>query len=440
MSTKYITLDNLDHFKDKIEEEINQKQDLLPQAINDRFLHTNASTGKLEWEEIVIPTPEYMKNIYWSSLKNLRDNNKLVPGMYYRIIDYNCTVQQNATNVSVAGHQFDIIVLALSTNTLAAEARAIQHEGDTYFANRRLDRWKLWYELDNNTWKYKWANNTYVGRGLIYRMIDEFNNEAPYDFKNILFKYNDEFVYTFNNVSNNENKDASLNGLRYCADNCIKYCLDSTDAYKQKLNFIILYSEFATGNFLNNYFDVGCESITIQHGALKNKFIGECRSVTMGRFCHQNYIKSSMSIGMGESSEHNKIYSGNMIYLATYCRNNEFKESCSTIYLGNYNTHLIFGPQCSNINIGTSSSNRIDYVDNIKFSKCAYLDIYCTDTSATYNNLLKNITIENIMGTPAVYNYGSGSTPEVRVSIEVPDRNLEYETTYKKDGSTEVLL
>lgn len=40
--------------------------------------------------------------------------------------------------------------------------------------------------MDNDTNRFAWADDT--GRGVIYRMIDEWNNDCPYDFKNILFR------------------------------------------------------------------------------------------------------------------------------------------------------------------------------------------------------------------------------------------------------------
>jgi hypothetical protein len=38
--------------------------------------------------------------------------------------------------------------------------------------------------LDNDSSRFAWAD-TENGEGVIYYMKDEFNNECPYDFKNI---------------------------------------------------------------------------------------------------------------------------------------------------------------------------------------------------------------------------------------------------------------
>ena len=104
--------------------------------------------------------------------------------MQYRITDYTCTTTTAGTKS--AGHVFDIIVTADSESVLNEDARAIQHDGDEYFANSDLNAWKLWYCLDNDTTRFAWADET-NGKGVIYRMIDEFNNDIPYDFKNIQF-------------------------------------------------------------------------------------------------------------------------------------------------------------------------------------------------------------------------------------------------------------
>lgn len=132
-----------------------------------------------------LKTAGYISTTY-SELKELRDNAELIPGTWYRITDYvTTTVQENTQS---AGHQFDVLVLATSENTLSEEARAVLHDGDTYFSENgaNLNAWKLWYCLDNDTVRFAWADST-NGKGVIYRMIDEWNNDCPYDFKNILY-------------------------------------------------------------------------------------------------------------------------------------------------------------------------------------------------------------------------------------------------------------
>ncbi len=136
--------------------------------------------------EIVDFTPISIVNLTYNELKNLRDNSKLKPSQYYRITDFVTTVA-NDPEARSAGHPFDLIVLALDKNKLHEQCHAIQHESDTYFADCNLAAWKIWYCLDNDTTKYMWAD-TANGKGVIYRMIDEWGNDCPYDFKNVQFK------------------------------------------------------------------------------------------------------------------------------------------------------------------------------------------------------------------------------------------------------------
>ena len=59
--------------------------------------------------------------------------------------------------------------------------------GHDYFDNSKLEAWELKYCLDNDTNRFAWADEV-NGKGVIYYMKDEYNNEVPYDFKNIQFK------------------------------------------------------------------------------------------------------------------------------------------------------------------------------------------------------------------------------------------------------------
>ena len=126
-------------------------------------------------------------DITWSELKSRRDSGKLKKGMQYRITDYQCTTTQAETRS--ANHPFDIIVTADEKNKLNENATAAIHSGDTYFseAAAKLEAWKLKYCLDNDRSRFAWAD-TVNGKGVVYWMKDEWDNECPYDFKNIQFK------------------------------------------------------------------------------------------------------------------------------------------------------------------------------------------------------------------------------------------------------------
>lgn len=132
--------------------------------------------------------PSYMVEVTYADLKAIRDDDGLIPGMFYRITDYETKIEGNASvvgiNAVVANHPFDVIVLALTENTISEDAWATLHDGDTYFANNNLSAWRLKYSLDNNKSLFGWADET-NGKGVIYCLTDEFNNCMPFDFKNI---------------------------------------------------------------------------------------------------------------------------------------------------------------------------------------------------------------------------------------------------------------
>lgn len=270
----------------------------------------NTPTKQILLDGVPYSNPSLTK-VTWQELKDLRDNNRLIAGSLYRITDYNCTTTQE--NTQSAGHQFDIVLLALSENKLAEEGWAMMHDniydvtfGDgvtkrcylyytgeedaeynivdvttlmgtgyipavrltineetktviyvensdnlseedvigNYFQNSNLSAWKVWYCLDNDKSRFAWADNV-NGKGVIYRLIDEWNNDVCYDFKNIQFvrkltngeydasKGTNTWVYTFNvskeqgtiqedlSIKNENNKD-DVNCISFAYNNKIR--------------------------------------------------------------------------------------------------------------------------------------------------------------------------------------------------------------------------
>ncbi len=153
---------------------------MIAQDTTHRFV---TDTEKAAWNS----KTEALHSVTYAELVTLRNGKKLVPGHYYRITNFVTTVA-NDPEARSAGHPFDIIVLATAADTLSEEARAIVNERNAaYFATANLDAWKVCYCLDNDTTRFQWADEA-NGRGVIYRLIDEWQNNCPYDFKNIQFK------------------------------------------------------------------------------------------------------------------------------------------------------------------------------------------------------------------------------------------------------------
>ena len=138
-----------------------------------------------------------MHAVTYAELKALRDGGELVPGMWYRITDYVTMINEYITastgeviptHTKSAGHPFDVVVMAISASEISQDARAIQHEGDEYFANRDLNSWQIRYrftDLSKHFFDYIYPEDN---KGVITWMRDEYGNECPYDFKNLLFE------------------------------------------------------------------------------------------------------------------------------------------------------------------------------------------------------------------------------------------------------------
>lgn len=201
--------------------------------------------------------------ISYEDLLSLTTNNQLVVGQKYRINDYVTTTNQSET--SAATHPFDIIVEAISTDTLNENAQAAQSDNDNgYFDGNKLESWEIKYCIYNDDTRFAWADKV-NGKGVIYYMKDEFKNEAWYDFKNILFlrtkswfqsnpqffiSFNkDTYFYTFSRVEgDNSIKDDTLYTSNYHA---INNSLGKNDAKKTKLNNTIFIDKPNKGAFNN---------------------------------------------------------------------------------------------------------------------------------------------------------------------------------------------
>ena len=261
----------------------------------------------------------------YSELVTLKSNSGLISGQYYRITDYvtktNGTVNGNLGIARSVEHPFDIIVTATSANTLSEEAFAVQHSEDSYFANSDLSVWKLWYCLDNDTDRFEWAD-TSTGKGVIYRMIDEFGNDLPYDFKNIQFK-------RYKITATTDSRQSSLVGLYLGVEGCRGCTYDSTD-------FVWRY----TFNRRSNHADL---SLTATHqSTIANSYY--VKEVVIG-----TYLTDNGAYRCKQALNDIVITSSNIIIDVKMGT-----DSCFNTWNGNADiTYNYFGPMCRrNIMIG----------------------------------------------------------------------------------------
>ena len=319
-----------------------------------------------------------MVSISWEELVNTRDSGELIPGTYYRIIDYVTTTTQE--NTGSAGNLFDVIVFALDEHTLSEEAYAIQSERDTdgYFANSNLAAWKLWYCLDNDTSRFAWAAET-GGTGVIYRMIDEFGNDCPYDFKNILFvryklglidyydpdKLYDMFVsILIENVNSMLEEEqasyiwagTSLEYGKYWEDNySIAY---SNNLGERKMFFT--FSDITEYNSRTITYDA-----SLQSNCYNNKIMGNetpsvlPNNVFFGNFCNNNRIGyNSQNNSFGDDCYHNILLDGcSDNTFSEGCAHNRLSSYCSINNFCSYNTSNSLDSDCYSNTFGISTYN-----------------------------------------------------------------------------------
>ena len=135
----------------------------------ERFIGTSLDPNKVPGGDTPSPSPMPsgggMVEVTWQELKDKRDNGELNPGSLYRITDYNCTTTQESTRS--AGHQFDIVLLALSNNKLAEEGWAMMHDNiyDVTFSDGVTKKCYL-YKVEENNYNFV-DSQTLLGVSLI---------------------------------------------------------------------------------------------------------------------------------------------------------------------------------------------------------------------------------------------------------------------------------
>ena len=393
-------------------------------------------------------------SISYTDLKTLRDNDQLVPGQQYRITDYTCTCTTTQENARAVGHAFDIIVTADDASTINEVARAVKHDGDTYFAGCDLNAWKIWYCLDNDTTRFAWADSA-NGKGVIYRMIDEFNNDIPYDFKNIQFKHPNDtatyphYYYTFASDNVEDNTDCSLNISSVCYSNTIKNTILKGENFNEitmMLNQIIFIGKVC----VCNVFGYDCESNTFGacayntfgNDCTRNSFGGMCVSNTLGDSCYGNTlgndcISNTLGDGCYDNTFGNDCISNTLggdcagNALGDSCFGNTFGDECQYNTFGYDCAYNTFGDNCYQIKFASDSSSttKYNYYQNNHFGDgCQYI-------------LFKGAETESPSAQVQNYDFSQGlrSTSDGFLTIDGV-RNRVFETKVARNSSGELKI
>ena len=304
-----------------------KKQDTLVSGVNIRAIGGESVLDSGNLDILYQPIP-------YQFLLDLRGKGKLKPGQFYRITDYVTTTSQ--ANTRSAGKLFDVIVLALTNDTFAERAWACHRDGSTDFQNSHLEAWQIWYCLDNDTSRFDWAFPTSGGgKGVIYRMIDEFGNDCPYDFKNIQFYRQWDSSRSSWSIISSSNIGTpcytfSLSGNGSTTSFTDMSLLASNKIYS---NVIWKYVDIYNRQNLNNicFFGGECSSNTFGGDCYNNTFEGMCSYNAFGANCYGNtFGKSCLNIAFGNN-----------------CFNNTFGNNCWGNTFGNYCWYIKFAADSS---------------------------------------------------------------------------------------------
>lgn len=149
--SKYVTKEEIDEF-----------EYTAATALNDVSARIDDLSARMDDIDV-----DLLVKVTYDELKELRDSSSLVPGMKYRMTDYDTRIFKSGADSM--HHRFDLILLALSEDVLSEDCRAIQHEftddelGEYseeevhYFDGCELDAWRILYTIDNDTDRFDWV-------------------------------------------------------------------------------------------------------------------------------------------------------------------------------------------------------------------------------------------------------------------------------------------
>lgn len=350
----------------------------------------------------------------------MHDSASLTTNQAYRIVDYKTTVSQEDYNV--ASNYFDIIVTASSPSTLEAEAIAVpsERDADGYFADSDLSKWKLWYLIDNT--KIGWASPE--GTGVIYRMIDEFENDFPYDFKNILIptyklgsgsitvSFSDGTSMSLYPTTSSSPDYSCYTGIRYVNTGTMQMPMSVTYYVK---NGSVIGSPVYTGLLMSGtstFSAVAGSSITSlpEQVVVPSYTIGTDSDLSkteaigvkqlINNYENQEILPSNK---FGARCHNVVVWGGENITIGSDCDTVEIGD-CYDINIGNFVSEVYLGHGCYDITV-TGSTTYDKAAHNIQLGNGCYDMTFSTDV---YNVVMGDECHNNTIGS-GVYNVTMGS-------------------------------
>ena len=395
-----------------------------PEAITTPVVKQLTDVSREEFEELKRVAAN-AKSVTYAELKEARDNGELVAGQAYRITDYVATVANDAEARS-AGHAFDVIVVATDADKLGEQAMAALHEGDEYFAGCKLEAWRLMYCIDNDTDRFAWADEE-NGKGVIWRMVDEWNNDLPFDFKGIQFKRwavtdvkkgedsienADVFIYD----AGSQDVRYGTQGENYSQGN-LTYEVDEDDAaFYYAFSWVTEDGEIEDASIVAQNFngDEGfpygvhdnkqlCSTLMYDERADEKLLFALPNNVIVATYSYEDGMFYGIySNTFGNSCNYNTF--GNDCSSNTFgnsCNSNTFGNDCYSNTFGNSCYSNTFGNDCYSNTFGEGAGNNAVTKDYMRYvmleNGVKYVNVSCDDTtsSSTYGqNILVHAGVE----------------------------------------------
>ena len=290
-------------------------------------------------------------------------------------------------------NKFLINLLAINSSQFSPIVSTQKLEGDTYFANSDVDKWEVKYDFENNVITY---------------MKDEYGNEAPYDFKNII---SPRTSYLFKSQTNT---DQSLTGK--CTNNTVNSTFPTVELMRDTAYPDICYNYI--GYDSSNIYVIGSNN-TIMNNTVNTSISGNTNYVGNNNTdilitTNNNTIKdNNSSINIALSSDNNIIENfNNQITLKT-SSNTKIYNNCTSIYSNNSNNNTFFGNN-SYIQIDNDSTQWPYSYDasgsTVKIADPIGENIFYFNVAGTTVNPIKltntnNIQIYSEIQTGKIYDY-----------------------------------
>lgn len=411
---------------------------------------------KTDGEEYSIDEPDYDDRFYYEGTYDLDGDEYDMWGKY----EYD---QDNEKWVFL--QQYALTPIVVEDGELI-----VSPIPETKIVPVNMNAWELKYCLDNDKKLFDWAETD--GKGVIYYLKDEFGNEAPYDFKNVLFRRKNITRVSSNDLSiftQGENSHLGLlsNYGITCGDNNYYYYTFDTpfnagndsslfgdSAYNTIKPYILegqrLINNIVLGIANNNTIGSNCYDLTLWGTVGENNLTYNCSNLLVVGLSQtiMTYVRSTTFFSLGSTT----FGSGCFDNIGSMLTNSEIGDGCNNNNFGTGNMGIKMGNGCTNNTFGTFNYNNT-FKSGVANCNLGNYVSYCEFGIAAVDITLPNY-VRYCKFEPDIHKIkfttSGGSTSRYIQYVTVcrgisnltvaPPRNTAYEQIYYKTGRIETAV